>query len=124
MLGRCLNKKNKQYKDYGFRGITVCPRWFKFDNFFDDMGPRPKNKSLDRIDNYGNYEPSNCRWADRITQNNNRRNIRYITINGHRMPISQAANIYGISRKAIGKRLMSGYSDEEAIQPLHPGRKK
>jgi len=74
MKSRCNNKKLKSYKDYGGRGITFCTRWDKFENFIADMGPRPSlNYSIDRIDNDGNYEPSNCRWATRQQQTRNKR---------------------------------------------------
>ena len=75
MRQRCMNPKHHAWKDYGGRGITVCSEWMNsFESFFRDMGRRPSVKySLDRIDNDGNYEPGNCRWADWATQNRNRR---------------------------------------------------
>jgi hypothetical protein len=79
MIKRCTDRKDKAYRYYGARGITVCSRWLDdFENFFADMGHKPDGRSLDRINNDGNYEPSNCRWATRAQQNNNtRRNVPY-----------------------------------------------
>ena len=74
---RCYNTNYKKYKDYGGRGIKVCDRWLNsFENFLEDMGPKPsKEYSIDRIDVNGNYEPTNCRWADAYTQRHNRRKL-------------------------------------------------
>ncbi len=75
MLERCKNPNHKYYKDYGGRGIQVCERWRKFENFYADMGNCPKELTLERKNNDGNYEPSNCCWATRKEQRINSRPI-------------------------------------------------
>lgn len=73
MKRRCLNKQDKNYKWYGEKGVTICKKWQTFEGFLEDMGERPEGTTLDRINPFGNYEPSNCRWADNATQKANTR---------------------------------------------------
>ncbi len=73
MLKRCRNENHVSYSSYGGRGITVCERWLSFKNFLADMGERPEGTSIDRVNNDGNYEPGNCRWATRSEQQRNKR---------------------------------------------------
>lgn len=89
MKRRCLNLTNKDYENYGGRGITICNRWLGEDgfiNFLSDMGERPKGTTLDRIDNNGNYEPSNCKWSTSKQQSNNRR---YVNRFGENNPMNK-----------------------------------
>lgn len=77
MLARCHNCKSNRFYRYGGRGITVCERWNKFSNFLEDMGLKPSVKhSIDRINNDGNYEPGNCRWATALEQRHNRSKVK------------------------------------------------
>ena len=73
MISRCNNPSNKKYKGWGGRGISVCDRWLKLENFIEDMGERPEGLTIERKDNDGNYEPENCCWATYTTQLRNQR---------------------------------------------------
>lgn len=94
MKNRCNSKNNDSYSRYGGRGIKVCKSWMKFENFYKDMGNRPRGKSLDRIDNNGDYEPNNCRWATPKQQMNNTRNNIFVSVNGVQIPFSELAEMF------------------------------
>lgn len=92
MKRRCYNPNNSQYKHYGGRGITVCPRWVNnFSHFLEDIGKKAPGTSLDRIDNNGNYEPANCRWATAVMQNRNRRTSTNVLYCGSVLTLKQIA---------------------------------
>jgi hypothetical protein len=107
MKGRCLNSQNKDWKNYGARGITVCARWVdSFDSFLEDMLPTwEPGLSLDRIDVNGPYSPENCRWATLKQQGNNTRfNVHLDTPDGV-MTVSQAAEHYGLKTITLHARV-------------------
>jgi hypothetical protein len=105
MRRRCYETGFKDFASYGGRGILVCERWNSFQNFFDDMGARPSGKTLDRKNNNGNYDPTNCRWASHEIQMNNTRRNRYLTYGGETMSLSQWARYVGISPACLSARL-------------------
>nr|DAE80895.1 MAG TPA: PVL ORF-50-like family [Bacteriophage sp.] len=118
MIYRCEKPNHHKYHDYGERGITVCSEWHDFWNFVkwsDSVGGRPDGTSLDRIDVNGNYEPSNCRWADSKTQSLNKRSNRLITYNGVSKPLHQWATDLNISDQSLSKRIQKGWSLEKAL---------
>lgn len=96
MKGRCKYPSTRQYKNYGGRGISVCERWNDFSNFLSDMGPRPKGKTLDRIDVNGDYSPENCRWASKREQGRNRSNAQFILVHGEKKTIRDVSEIYDL----------------------------
>lgn len=114
---RCHNRFCKEYPKYGERGIKVCDRWINsFENFFADMGDRPSPKhSIDRIDNNGHYEPSNCRWATNKTQGRNRRSNRNIEYLGRTQCLSAWCEELGIRRDSVKWLAKMGLSDSEAL---------
>lgn len=124
MLDRCRLKTDAGYKNYGGRGIEVCDRWYDFANFYSDMGPRPSGYTIDRINNDGNYEPGNCRWATRAEQNRNSRNCHWLTVDGETKLIIDWSRQYGIGEGIIRTRLIRGWSVEDAVKlPTEWGRK-
>jgi hypothetical protein len=109
---RCYNSNNSYYPSYGGRGIKVCQRWLDeehgFENFLVDMGECPSEElSLDRINNDGNYEPENCRWATIEEQSNNKRTSHFVTYNGETKTLTQWCRILGIKRHTLDSRLRS-----------------
>src|SRR5690606_32173246 len=100
MKARCFSEKNRSYKHYGGRGITMCDEWrddfMTFHNWCISSGYK-KGLSIDRIDNNGNYEPDNCRWSTQKEQQRNRRSNRLVTYKGESKPISEWCDILGIN---------------------------
>lgn len=124
MWQRCRNPKASGYENYGGRGITCCDRWRIFANFYADMGTRPPDCDLDRIDNEGNYEPGNCRWATPEQQARNRRTNKHITINGETKCQSELAAKHNIDRTTLAQRLRLGWTTEDALtRPALPRKK-
>lgn len=119
MTNRCLNENDPTYERYGKRGISVCPQWLGdegFANFLSSMGRRPSpDHSVDRINNLGNYEPGNCRWATDSMQCRNRRSNRLISFNGKTMTLVEWSAKTGINRRTIAWRLMHGWPIELAL---------
>ena len=121
MKTRCGNIKRPDYMNYGGRGISVCESWLTFENFFADMGNPPPGSTLERIDNNGNYEPANCRWASRIDQGNNKRNNRFYEYNGVKKTLSELARDYDIKYLTLYKRVVvRGWPIDRAIESF-PG---
>jgi hypothetical protein len=119
MKGRCRNPRNRQFPDYGARGIRVCERWDSFATFISDMGRRPSDKhSIERIDNDGDYEPGNCRWALQIEQNRNSRHNHLVDIGRDQLvPMSVAAEVAGLSYHAMKQRVRKGVSGAALVAP-------
>lgn len=115
MLGRCERPSAGGYEFYGGRGIAVCERWHKFENFLADMGERPDGMTLDREESNGNYEPGNCRWATRKVQNRNRRGTRFITIEGRTLCLLDWCAETGINYNTALDRILNGWDPVRAI---------
>lgn len=111
MRDRCYNLKNKDYADYGGRGIIVCEEWRNSENGFQNFREWAKNNgyreslSIERMDVNKNYEPCNCKWATQKEQCNNKRNNRIITFNGKKQTLSQWAEEVGIPRSVLLSRI-------------------
>jgi hypothetical protein len=117
MKQRCLNPNSPDYSRYGGLGITVCERWLSsFENFLADMGERPDGKSLDRIDNDGNYEPSNCRWATASEQQFNKKANLKLEYQGQIRSIVDLSSESGVPLKILRWRLDNGWNTARAIE--------
>lgn len=104
-----MNRNNANFHRYGGRGIQVCFRWLWFVNFFADMGRKPSKKhSIDRIDNNGDYEPGNCRWATSKQQANNTRRTKRVQVEGQTMTLSEYVERYGVPRSRAERCLELG----------------
>ena len=127
MRKRCSNPSYGNYHRYGGRNIVVCDRWLKsFVNFLADMGPKPSSKhTIDRIDNDGNYEPSNCRWATPKQQSRNKSTNHLVTHNGRTMCLVEWAEETGIGFVTLYCRLQSGWSIKQVLTtPARPKKQK
>lgn len=125
MKSRCLNPKNKFYKNYGGRGIEVCNRWISFENFIEDMGKKPdKSYSIDRIDVNGNYCLENCKWSSRYEQDRNRTTSVKFEINGVVKNIIDIAREYNLNQQTIRARVKKGMTIEEAVSKPYKYTKK
>lgn len=109
MHQRCTNPKNHNFANYGGRGISVCSRWDSFGLFVEDMGKRPPKHTIDRVNNDGNYEPSNCRWATAKQQRDNQRSCYRVTFNGRTDNITNWARSIGIHPDTLKHRIVAGW---------------
>ena len=117
MVSRCRNPNHKAFANYGARGVRVCQRWQTSKNFLLDMSPRPPGGMLERINNGGDYEPGNCRWATRKEQNSNRRNCIYTSDGDEVVTIKEFCRRRQLSYRAIMKRIQDrGWLIEQALQ--------
>ena len=125
MRYRCSNINEIGYHRYGGRGIVICKRWNNFDNFFLDMGNPPTgNHSIDRINNDGNYDPSNCRWATHKEQQNNMRSNKILSFNAKNRTMKQWAEDTGIAYYVLKTRLLRGWYVERALTQSVSNKKR
>lgn len=116
MKTRCTLPTVATYHHYGGRGISVCSQWMEsFETFMKDMGPRPPGYSIERINNDGNYEPSNCKWASKSEQSINRRNSKFLEHDGLKLTQHEWSLKTGLSSQNIYTRLRMGWSVHRAL---------
>ena len=120
MKERCLSSNCPSYKDYGGRGIKICNEWLEFKPFYEwaIANGFKEGLTIERIDNNGNYEPGNCRWATMLEQANNKRSNRTITHNGQTKTVIQWSRELGVSASAIYQRIASGWPSDRLLIPV------
>lgn len=125
MKNRCKNPSHMSWPRYGGRGIKVCPQWVdSFETFLKDMGPKPTEEhSIDRIDNDGNYEPGNCRWATSEEQHFNRADTVLVTARGKTMNVREWAEETGLNERTIRTRIRKGWDHERAVSTPAEGNR-
>ncbi len=123
MVQRTSNPNNRQYPDYGARGIHIIDKWKLFSGFIEDMGTRPTPlHSIDRINNNLSYSKENCEWSLRVAQNRNKRNNHLLTLNNMSLCVSEWAEKLGCSPSFIANRIKRGWSDLDVL--TKPSRTK
>lgn len=116
MIARCCRVSHPDFKNYGGRGITVCNRWRSFHNFLTDMGPRPgPNMTLERANNHKGYNPTNCLWASRASQNRNHRRNVVVEYKGVKYCVTDLAKKFDIEPNTLKSRLASGWTLNDAL---------
>lgn len=115
MRTRCSNPKNRLYRFYGGRGISVCAEWDDFSVFLKDMGERPLGMTLGRRDNDLGYSKGNCRWESKKSQERNKTTTRWLEYNGERKSMSEWCEIFGLAFNVVHYRLRAGWSVERAL---------
>lgn len=116
MRSRCLSKRDKDYENWGGRGITICKEWTEYAVFLKEMGMKPSKKhSLGRIDNDKGYSKENCRWETQLQQHNNKRSSSFLEFDGRKQTKAQWAREFGMNRDTLGWRLKLGWSISEAL---------
>jgi hypothetical protein len=126
MKDRCNNKKSRDYKNYGGRGVLLYDAWNSFENFYEwvKISNYQENLTIDRINTNGNYEPSNCRWTTWLEQENNRRNTVYLTIAGETKPVTQWARENNLNFTTIKERMKRGWKESDLLIPPFPYGKR
>ena len=126
MKARCDPRNASIRPRYAAIGISVCKEWDSFSNFFKDMGVRPPDKTLDRIDNTRGYCKENCQWSDSHTQNNNKSNTRHVTLLGKTKPLMTWCRELGISKSALLFRIRNWGGDDSRItsEPLRKNKRR